>query len=414
MSSGRRLCMVVHGPYPIGEPRVTREAAAAILEGWEVDVLACMRPGEARRELIDGVNVFRLPVMHRRGAGLVATAWEYLGFATLAAIRLLRAHARRRYDVIQIHNPPDFLVCAALLPRLAGAKIVFDVHDLSPDMFAMRFGEGRLLRIVDHVLRMIERLACGVADLVVTVHEPYRRALVERGVSEDKIHVVMNTVDERVLPTIGVHRSSGARIVYHGTLTRHYGVELLCEAFAAIAETVPDASLEIYGEGDALNDIRRRVGELGLDGRVVLRGSYMRHEDVLEAVAGAAIGVIPNLPTRLNRFALSSKLFEYVALGIPVVSADLETISAHFSEQEIRFFHAGDAADLASALRDGLVHRDESRARAQRARLRYERDYRWPIQARRYLDLLASVAEVSPQTRDDDSRMRDATVPIVD
>ena len=71
---------------------------------------------------------------------------------------------------------------------------------------------------------------------------------------------------------------------------------------------------------------------------MLLSGRYLPQAEVLAAVQSAHVGVIPNLSSRLNRFALSSKMFEYVALGVPVVSADLPTIREHFSDEEVLFF----------------------------------------------------------------------------
>ena len=107
---------------------------------------------------------------------------------------------------------------------------------------------------------------------------------------------------------------------------------------------------------------------------------YLPHAEVLERVRSANVGVIPNLPTQLNRFALSSKLFEYVALGVPVVSADLPTIREHFADDEVRFFRAGDGDALAEALLDVASDVAAARARAERALQRYEA-YRWPRNA---------------------------------
>ena len=64
--------------------------------------------------------------------------------------------ARRRFDVVHLHNPPDFLIVAALVPKLLGARVIFDVHDLSPEMFAMRFGDRAGARLADRVLRRVE------------------------------------------------------------------------------------------------------------------------------------------------------------------------------------------------------------------------------------------------------------------
>lgn len=378
--------MVVHGPYPVGEPRVAREAAVACAEGFAVDVVAMRRKGEPAREVVDGVGVVRLPLEHRRDTGFARVVVEYVAFTLAVSLVVALRHLRRRYDVVQVHNPPDFLVTAALLPRLMGARVIFDVHDLSTHMFAARFG-GWGAGVARPLLRALQRAATRAADAVLTVHEPYRRELASEGVDPETVTVVMNTVDERLLPETTPAAAPGPpRIVYHGTITPSYGVDLLIAA----AERLRDRfafNVELYGEGDALAAIRAAADATGIGDRLRASGTYLPHREVLLAVAGAAVGVIPNRPGELNRFALSSKLFEYVALGIPVVCADLPTLRAHFCDAEIRFFRAGDAGSLADAIADVLAEPEVAAARAARARLRYE-DYRWGLQASRYAGVL--------------------------
>lgn len=387
----RRLCMLVHGSYP--EPRVEREAQAARAAGWKVDVVAMRRQGEPATESVDGVNVVRLPFNHAHGMAIPAVVREYVGFTALATVTVARLHLRRRYDVLQVHNPPDFLIVAALLPKATGAGLVFDVHDLSSDMFEMRFGSGGIRSIAERILRGIERAAARAADAVVTVHEPYRAELVRRGVPEWKTAVVMNTVDERLLPSDEIPMSEDRfRIVYHGTVTPHYGLELLVEAFARIAEEVPESSLEIYGVGDAVPALRRQALRLGLADRVFIGGKQLPHREVLRRVRGASAGVIPNLPIKLNRHALSSKLFEYVVLGIPVVVASLPTLRAHFSDDEVLFFEPGSAKSLADALVT-VAHDPEATSRRRiAASARYFTEYRWEAQAQRYREILERVS----------------------
>jgi glycosyltransferase involved in cell wall biosynthesis len=351
-------------------------------------VLATRQPGQLATEVVDGARVTRLPIEHRWGGSALGVAREYLGFTALAALRAARLAGPRRYAVVHVHNPPDFLIVAALVPKLLGARVIFDVHDLAPDMFAMRLGRKRGARLADRVLRLLERAAAGLADDVLTVHEPYRQELGARGVPLEKITVVMNSVDERLLPPLRHDApSDGFRVVYEGTLTPPYGVHLLVQAFAQIAHEVSDGRLEIYGDGDAAPEIHSLSETLGLQDRIWMSGRFLPQREVLERVQSASVGVIPNLPTSLNRFALSTKLFEYIALGLPVVSADLPTIRAHFSDDEVLFFKAGDARALASALLE--VRRDPIAAasRSEAARLRYRR-YGWAANAQRYADLL--------------------------
>jgi len=385
--------MVVHGGYP--EPRVAREALAARDAGWQVDVVAMRRPDEPPVELVDGIAVLRLPFSHRWRAGALDTAREYLGFTALACARVGALAVRRRYEVVHIHNPPDFLMLAAVVPRLFGARVVLDVHDFAPELFAERFGTGRGSVAAKRVLDFVEALATRFATAVVTVHDPYRRALEARGVPPEKITVVLNSLDERLVPaaTAPAERE-GFRVVYHGSITPHYGIELLVEAAAQVAGEVPELKLEIYGDGDALRNVRSRVEELGLSDRVYLSGRFLLHGDVLERVRSASVGVICSLPVERNKVAVPTKIFEYALLGVPIVTVDRPSIREYFSPRELRFFRAGNADDLAEALREVAAAPEVAAARAEAARRRYD-EYRWSLSARRYVELLDRLSQAA-------------------
>ena len=387
-----RLLMLLHDYYP-QETRVVSEARAAVAAGFEVDILALRDHGEAAQEVLEGVQVIRLPIEHRRGGAPLALLAEYVRFTALAIAHTAARSARRRYDVVQVHNPPDFLVAAALIPRLAGSKVVLDVHDLTPDMFAMRF-PGQAGGLADRGLRLVERLSATVCDAVLTVHEPYRAELVSHGIPARKIEVVMNSLDESVLSGAGAGPDGSGdafRIVYHGTVTPHYGVGLLVDAAAAARRSVPNLQLEIYGAGDAMADVEGRVRAHALDDAVTIVPRFLRQDETLRAIRGASVGVAANLPTRLNRFALPTKLLEYAAMGIPAVAPDLPTIRGHFGDEEVCFFEPGDAASLGRALERVAADPQSAAQRAEAARRRYE-SYRWEHSAQRYVDLLSRLA----------------------
>ena len=385
--------MVVHAPIPY-DGRVMAQARAAIQAGFDVDIVSLRTSGEAAVELLDGgARVYRLPLSHARGSGLPAVVGEYVAFTSLALAKVAMLHRRTRYDVVEVHNPPDFLALAALVPRLAGATLIVDIHDLAPDMFDSRFGGRRGAKVVDRMLRGIERVATRAAGHVLTVHEPYRQELIARGVPAEKITVIMNSVDERLLPIPVEAPEEEFRIVYHGTVTPHYGVELLVDAAVRASVSVPGLRLEIYGRGDSIARVTERAAAAGFSDHLVLGGELPLAE-VLRRVNGASVGAVPNLPTSLNRFALSTKLFEYVALGIPAVVADLPTLKAHFSPDEVLYFRAGDEADLARAIVQVAGDPAGARARATAARRRYE-EYRWERNAEQFVRVLRSVAGVS-------------------
>jgi glycosyltransferase involved in cell wall biosynthesis len=267
------------------------------------------------------------------------------------------------------------------------------VHDLAPDLFAERFGSGTRGRIANRALAGVERLALRLADEVITVHEPYERELRTRGARS--VTIVMNSVDPDVLPsTTEAVVQPGFRVVYHGTVTPWYGVDLLLDAAGAVVSEIPELAVEVYGEGDAVPGLRERAQELGLDGRVQFHDRWLPQTEVLSLVRSASVGVIPNRPTRLNRYALSSKLLEYVELGIPVAVAGLPTLREHFSDDEVVFFEPGDADALAAAL--VAIARDPAAARTRvEAARRRARAYAWDTNAARYVRLLDGLSGAS-------------------
>jgi hypothetical protein len=132
----KRHCMVVHAYYPLGETRVEREALALIEQGYEVDVLCLRDQDEPAQEVTDGVNIYRLSVKRHRGRGPALQMLEYLAFFILVMAKLFVLHRQRRYGVVQAHNLPDFLVFSALWPKLTGARVILDLHDLMPELAA--------------------------------------------------------------------------------------------------------------------------------------------------------------------------------------------------------------------------------------------------------------------------------------
>lgn len=385
-----RMLMLVHDYYP-EEVRVVAQARAAVAAGFEVEILALRGPGEADDEVLDGARVIRLPVAHQHGGGKLALLQEFVSFTVRSSLKAALLSGGRRYDIVEVHNPPDFLLVGALVPRLLGAKVILDIHDLTPDMYMMRF-ENRPRGLLDNALRLLEVGAARLSDAVLTVHEPYRRELGAHGVPVEKISVVMNSLEESMLPPEQSEKASDSfRIVYHGTVTPHYGVDLLVEAAALVASGIPNLQIEIYGAGDAVPDVLERISSHGLDDVVTLVPRFLPHADVLRAIQGASVGVVPNRLTRLNRFALSTKLLEYAALGIPIVAADLPTIREHFSDAEVWFFEAGSSTAMARALESVAADPEAARERALAAQERYDA-YRWERSARVYTELIWKLA----------------------
>jgi glycosyltransferase involved in cell wall biosynthesis len=388
-----RIAFVAHAAYP-ADPRLRRQVDALTQAGYEIDLLVLREPGEAAEERDGPVRVVRLPV-GRRFAGFAGHLAEYVAFTGLATIRLALEHRRRRYALVQVATLPDFLVTAAAIPKLAGVPLLLDLHEDMPAFFADRFAAAPL-RPLRPVVRGVARGAAAMADRVITVHEPLRALAVERGVSPDKVSVVMNSADERVFdpaqhPRRPFMADGELRLVHHSALQRIYGLEIAVAAVAVLRADAdaPPLRLDVYGDGPYRPRIEAAVDEHGVADAVHLHGR-VSIDELPALLAAADIGLVPSLPEPYMQLSLSTKLLEYVAMGVPVIASDLATFRAHLDGAAIRYVPGGDPRALAGAIGEVLADPAAAEARAAEAR-RQARPYAWSIQSRRYLDVVEAL-----------------------
>ena len=112
----KKLCILRHGHYPF-DIRVRKEALALAAKGHQVDIICLKKGAEKSREVNQGINIYRIPIKHRRES-ISRYIYEYTAFFSLATIKLCSLYFRNRYDFIQVNTLPDFLVFATIIPKL--------------------------------------------------------------------------------------------------------------------------------------------------------------------------------------------------------------------------------------------------------------------------------------------------------
>lgn len=392
----RRHCMVVHAYYPLGETRVERQAMALLDQGIEVDVICLRRAGASDFEVVDGVEVHRLPVRRHKSSGLVVQLLEYFYFFVLAFIRLTRLHRQRGYGVVQVHNLPDFLVFVALIPKLTGAKIILDLHDLMPEFYAERF-QRSINSLPVRLIRWQEWISCRFADHIITVTELWRQALIERGQRPGKVTVVMNVADDRIFNrTVGADvpddEDRPLQLIYHGTMTQRYGLDLALRAINLVRQTVPDIHMTIHGGGEYRQALENLADELELNGHVQFSTRFVPTHELAKLIRQAHLGVVPYRDGVFTGGILPTKLMEYAALGIPSIAARTPAIAAHFDETMVEFFTPGATEELANCILK--LYRDRTRlADLARNTAKFNERYNWPNQSTNYLHLVERLIE---------------------
>jgi glycosyltransferase involved in cell wall biosynthesis len=379
--------MVVDNTYP--DVRVERQARALVERGYAVDVICQGGMGQPDTERLDGVTVRRLRGARRRGASLPVQLWEYLTFLLRATATVAARHSRRRYDSVQVHNVPDFLVFSALVPKLSGARVILDLHDLMPEFYASRFGSG-MNALPVRAVRVQERLSGAFADHVLTVSELWRRALIERGFAPEKVSVVMNLPDEAIFrpqaPRVREDAAGGLCVIYHGTLTHRYGLDLLLRALAVARARTP-LRLLLHGRGEYQEDLRRLADELGLGDAVEFSTQELPTEALPDLLCQADIGVVPYRNDLFTDGIVPTKLLEYATLGIPSIVSRSRAVEEYFTDEMVRFVEPGSVPELADALTE-LAGDPARRLSLATAAGRFVKAHRWRDEADRYAALV--------------------------
>lgn len=393
-----RICIIRQGFFPL-DPQLTKRIDALLTAGHEVDLICATRPGQRRIERIGALSVHRLPIGRRRGNPL-RYLYEFTAFLVAALLLVGARHLRRRYALVQVHAIPDWLVFAAFVPRLFGARVLLELQECMPEFFAMKYGLAPTHRFV-RLMSAIEQASIRFADVVITCTDQMRERFIERGAAGDKIAVILLSASEE---TFDPDRFPGASatndrfvLIFHGTIEESFGVDTVVRAVALLRDEIPGLRLKIYGDGTFRPAIESLIHELGIEDRVWSSGGWAPLPELVAAIASADAGLVPTRRSAFRELTHSTKLFDLVAMRKPAIVARLRAIGAYFDDSCFQFFEPGNAQDLARAIR--ILHSDpELRERLARRASEVGEPYRWIHQRERYLRIVERLV-AAPSTR---------------
>jgi glycosyltransferase involved in cell wall biosynthesis len=362
----KRICIVTYSFYE-QDSRVFRYANALAERGDEVTVFSLRSsPDQPIEEVIDGCLVVRLQLRKRDEKSPAAFLGRLLRFVWVSSRKISRSHRIRPFDLVHAHNVPDFLVFAAWRPKLSGAKIILDIHDIVPELFASKFGINLgSLRI--RTLKWMEHASAAFADHVILANHLWMETYTRRSASPEKVSVLINYVNSKVFPARPRTRKDNRKIViYPGGLQLHQGLDVAIDSFSKVVAELPTAELHIYGDGPAKAALVAQASRLGLNGHVKFFDTVPM-KDIASIIADADLGVVPKRADSFGNEAFSTKIFEFMALGIPVVASSTKIDRCYFNDSVLRFFESGNSAALAREIIDLLKDTEMARQMANRA-----------------------------------------------
>jgi glycosyltransferase involved in cell wall biosynthesis len=388
----KRVCMVTHSFYE-SDNRVTRYAAALAARGDTVDVFALRRSPELPdEEMIEGVRVFRIQDRFEKGEQTkFAYLWPLLRFLKISMRWITRRHSAQPYDLLHIHNVPDFMVFAGWYPKLTGARIILDIHDIVPEFFASKF-QMQPKGLTFSLLCWMERASAAFAHHVIIANDLWLGKYAQRTRTAGRCSAFINNVDASVfLPRVR-RRTDGKQIIlFPGGLQWHQGVDIALRAFAQIRSELPQCEFHIYGDGNARESLVCLANELGLNGSV----RFFKPRSVREiagVMAEADLGVVPKRADSFGNEAYSTKIMEFMAVGVPVVVSSTRVDRFYFNDSVVRFFESGNpdalAAEMLTLLRDPVIRKRITSQASQ-----YAAEHCWENRKTDYLKLVDSLCE---------------------
>jgi len=326
--SGRRVLVIVQNlPVPF-DRRVWLEATSLTAAGYAVSVICPKAKGyTASFETLEGVDIYRygLPIDAQGALGFVMEfAWCFLR-SFMKSLRV--AAAGRGFDVVHACNPPETYWLLGWFWRLFGKRFLFDHHDLSPEMYAAKF--GRDSGPMYQGLLFLERMTFRSADVVITTNQSHKRIAQERGgLAPEDVFVVRSGPD---LARFTVHEPDATwkqdkrfLLAYLGEMCKQDGVDHLVRAVRVLCEDLrrDDVHVIFVGGGPEQPTLRSYADAQGV-GDVCTFTGRVSDDDLCRILSSADVAVDPDPKTAWSDKSTMNKIMEYMFFGLPIVCYDL-------------------------------------------------------------------------------------------
>ena len=381
------VCIIAYTFYDV-DFRVRRYCEALAEAGYKVDVFALRRKGQSKKEIHKRITIYYLQGREYNEKGLTSYLAKMGTFFGKVFFVTFVKYLQKRYKIIHIHNPPDFLVFSVMLPKLLGAKIIFDMHENLPEFFCAKFNTDINTLAVRLLLRF-EKMATQFADLTITAHDLLRERVLKRDkIPEEKCLALLNYPQKAFFEALPEQNErNGFKIVYPGTVSYQHGVDIAIRAMVIVKQECESATLDIYvrsSNADYMNKLMKLIDGLGLKKNVFFH-KPVPMDNMSAIMQGASIGVVPKRGGIFGDEAFSTKILELMAAGLPVVVSRTKIDEYYFDDSLVLFFKSEDHADLAEHILDLYRHKKKREVLAKMGKAFIEAN-NWEVKSELYLD----------------------------
>jgi glycosyltransferase involved in cell wall biosynthesis len=216
---------------------------------------------------------------------------------------------------------------------------------------------------------------------------------VSRSSRADKCSVVRNHPDLDIFvaqPKPQTASDGKFLLTYPGSLNWHQGLDVAIRAFARIADQIPDAEFHIYGEGPAKPSLIELANQLGMQKQILFH-DFLPSREIARAMAASDLAIEPKRATSaFGNEALSTKILEFMALGVPVIASKTRIHARYYDDSIIQYYENDDEAELARQILR-LKNDPELRHRLVANAKVYVNENNWTVRQHEYLQLMDSL-----------------------
>jgi glycosyltransferase involved in cell wall biosynthesis len=372
--------MIAYSDYQY-DARVRREAETLYRsEKFKVSILTLKAGSRPRHFNLNGVQVIEVNQRKYEGQKKSRYIISYFHFLIRCFAICTWMFLKRQIDIIHIHNMPDFLIFAGIVPRLLGRKLILDIHDSVPETYLSKFSEKNSLMFK---LMCLEEITSTIfAHRIICVNHVQKNAVVARGVSPTRITVSMNVPDPVLFPVNGIVKAplkcgKAFRMIYHGTIANRLGVDLIVKVVAELAKKIPHLQFHLWAKAGApLESIVKLAISLNVYDRLRILPGGIALENLADSLKVMDLGVIGNRKGSATNLMLPVKMLEYIAVGVPVVAPRLQCIQYYFSDEMVSFYEPENVSSMSYAIL--RLHEDEKkRIHQSQAARRFFDKYGW-------------------------------------
>ena len=387
-----RIAMIAYAFYECNS-RMQQYARSLAKRGDTVDII-CL--GETEYRAVDserGVNIHGVQGRNfqEEGPGRLGYLWRIITFFVRATITITRMHLEKPFDVIHVHSVPDFLVFTAVVPKISGASIILDIHDILPEFYASKFGKPNT-SFIFKLMVLAEKMSIAFSDHVIIANPIWRERLLRRSAQPGKVTAIGNHPNPEIFFARPKERSDDKLVMlYPGTLNWHQGMDIAIQAFSKIVNEVPEAEFHIYGTGPEQQNLEKLVQQLRIEDKIKFF-KPVTTEGVAQVMSQADLAIVPKRSKSVfGTEAASTKILEFMSVGTPVLISRTKIDSYYHTDATVTFYDGDDVDELAKAMI--LLARNPARRREQAANaLIYAQEQSWDRKKEVYFAIVDAAA----------------------